>query len=159
MDHQSDLWKQQFTAEYFAVFFSSSPCQSFRSTNSNSFIYLWDCPCGSYFLPYVVALRANNGVLTSMNEILYLKIDSTLDAFPHGIFVNFELGFLTHFREIFPCNTPTKLWKTKTFPPEACNFIEKETLARVFSCEFCEIFKNTFLYRTRLFAVSARRLF
>ena len=27
---------------------------------------------------------------------------------------------------------------------EACNFIKKETLARVFSCEFCEISKNTF---------------
>ena len=27
---------------------------------------------------------------------------------------------------------------------EACNFIKKETLAQVFSCEFCEIFKNTF---------------
>ena len=28
--------------------------------------------------------------------------------------------------------------------PEACNFIQKETLAQVFSCEFCEISKNTF---------------
>ena len=28
--------------------------------------------------------------------------------------------------------------------PEACNFIKKETLAQVFSCEFCEIFKNPF---------------
>ena len=27
---------------------------------------------------------------------------------------------------------------------EACNFIEKETLAQVFSYEFCEISKNTF---------------
>ena len=27
----------------------------------------------------------------------------------------------------------------------ASNFIEKETLAQVFSCEFCEIFKNTFV--------------
>ena len=27
---------------------------------------------------------------------------------------------------------------------EACNFIKKETLAQVFYCEFCEIFKNTF---------------
>ena len=26
----------------------------------------------------------------------------------------------------------------------ACNFIEKETPAQVFSCEFCEISKNTF---------------
>ena len=30
----------------------------------------------------------------------------------------------------------------------ACNFIKKETLAQVFSCEFCEISKNTFSYRT-----------
>ena len=29
----------------------------------------------------------------------------------------------------------------------ACNFIEKETLAQVFSCEFYEIFKNNFFYR------------
>ena len=28
------------------------------------------------------------------------------------------------------------------------NFIKKETLARVFSCEFYEISKNTFSYRT-----------
>ena len=26
-------------------------------------------------------------------------------------------------------------------------FIKKETLAQVFSCEFCEIFKNTYFYR------------
>ena len=26
---------------------------------------------------------------------------------------------------------------------KACNFIKKETLAQVFSCEFCEISKNT----------------
>ena len=29
----------------------------------------------------------------------------------------------------------------------ACNFIKIETLAQVFSCEFCEIFKNAFSYR------------
>ena len=28
---------------------------------------------------------------------------------------------------------------------QACNFIKKEFLAQVFSCEFCEIFKNNFL--------------
>ena len=27
---------------------------------------------------------------------------------------------------------------------KACNFIKNETLAQVFSCEFCEISKNTF---------------
>ena len=31
---------------------------------------------------------------------------------------------------------------------EACNFIKKETLIQVFSCEFCEISKNIFSYRT-----------
>ena len=34
----------------------------------------------------------------------------------------------------------------------ACNFIKKETLAQVFSCEFYEISKNTFFYRTPLVA-------
>ena len=28
--------------------------------------------------------------------------------------------------------------------PEACNFIKKETLPQVFSCEFCKSSKNTF---------------
>ena len=30
----------------------------------------------------------------------------------------------------------------------ACNFINKETLAQMFSCEFCGVFKNAFFYRT-----------
>ena len=34
----------------------------------------------------------------------------------------------------------------------ACNFIKKETLAQVFFCEFCEISKNIFFYRTPLVA-------
>ena len=41
--------------------------------------------------------------------------------------------------------------------PEARNFIKKETLVQVFSCEFCEfreIPKNTFFYRTSLVAAS-----
>ena len=29
--------------------------------------------------------------------------------------------------------------------PKACNFIKKEALAQLFSCEFCEISKNLFL--------------
>ena len=38
---------------------------------------------------------------------------------------------------------------------EACNFIKKETLAEVFSCEFCAIYENTFFYRTPPVAASA----
>ena len=36
----------------------------------------------------------------------------------------------------------------------ACSFIKKEPLARVFSCEFCEISKNSLFYRTPLVAAS-----
>ena len=37
--------------------------------------------------------------------------------------------------------------KVAGFP---CNFIKKETLAKVFSCEFFHISRNTFCYRTAL---------
>ena len=37
---------------------------------------------------------------------------------------------------------------------KACNFIKEETLAQVFSCEFCQIFNNTFLQRTSPVAAS-----
>ena len=37
---------------------------------------------------------------------------------------------------------------------QAWVFIKKDCLAQVFSCEFCEISKNTFFYRTPPVAVS-----
>ena len=37
---------------------------------------------------------------------------------------------------------------------QACNFIKKETLALVFSCEFSKISKSTFFHRTPLVASS-----
>ena len=42
--------------------------------------------------------------------------------------------------------------------PRVCNFIKKETLAQVFSCEFCEISKNTFFHRTPPVAASVNKL-
>ena len=36
------------------------------------------------------------------------------------------------------------IFSKKSTKREACNFIKKETLAQEFSCEFCEISKNTF---------------
>ena len=38
----------------------------------------------------------------------------------------------------------------------ACNFIKKETLAQVFSCEFCEISKNNFFIEHLWTAASER---
>ena len=43
---------------------------------------------------------------------------------------------------------------SSTQASEACNFIKRENLAQVFSCEFCEISKNTFFYRTPPVAAS-----
>ena len=40
----------------------------------------------------------------------------------------------------------------------ACNFIKKETLAQVFSCEFCEISKNTF-FTEHLWATASENSF
>ena len=31
--------------------------------------------------------------------------------------------------------------------PKTCNFIKKETLSQVFTCQFCEISKNAFFHR------------
>ena len=40
-----------------------------------------------------------------------------------------------------------------------CNFIRKETLAQVFSCEYCEISKNTFSTEHILATASGRNIF
>ena len=47
---------------------------------------------------------------------------------------------------------------TKLQPPhEACNFIIKETVAQVFSYEFCVISKNTFFTEHIFFTLSEKK--
>ena len=41
----------------------------------------------------------------------------------------------------------------------ACNFIKQKTPAQVFSCEFWEISKNIFFYRTALVAASGNLVY
>ena len=41
---------------------------------------------------------------------------------------------------------------------EVINFIKNETLAQIFFCDFCEILKNTFSYRTPMVAASGTKL-
>ena len=57
----------------------------------------------------------------------------------------------------------TIIWKLRlafeVCRPQTCNFIKKETLAQVLSCEFCEISKNTFSYRTPLVAASEESIY
>ena len=54
------------------------------------------------------------------------------------------LGNLTKFTGKHLCQS-LFFNKVAGLRPQACNFIKKETLAQVFSCECCEISKNTFL--------------
>ena len=53
-----------------------------------------------------------------------------------------------------PENTCARVSFLIKLQAEPCSFIKKETLAQVFSCEFCEISKNTFSYRTPPVAAS-----
>ena len=55
-------------------------------------------------------------------------------------------------------NTCTRVSFSIKLQASACSCIKKETLAQVFSCEFYEIFLNTFLYRTLPVAASANTL-
>ena len=51
-------------------------------------------------------------------------------------------------------NTCAKVSFLIKLQPQTCNFIKKEALAELFSCEFCEISMNTFSYRTPPVVVS-----
>ena len=47
-------------------------------------------------------------------------------------------------RYVLQQKQPSEVFYEKRCSYEACNFIKKETLAQVLSCEFCKISKNTF---------------
>ena len=73
---------------------------------------------------------------------------------------NFRCSFGWFFRSSCPEVFCKKVFlevsqNSQKSPVPECNFIEKETLAEVFSCEFCEISKNIFYYRTLLVAASS----
>ena len=66
-----------------------------------------------------------------------------------------EKGVLRNFAKFTgkrPCQT--LFFNKFTGLRPACITLLKKTLAQVFSCEFCEISKNTFFYRTALVVAS-----
>ena len=67
-----------------------------------------------------------------------------------------EKGVLRNFAKFTGIHLCQSIFLNKVagLRPKACNYIKKETLAQVFACEFCEIFKNTFSYRTPPVAAS-----
>ena len=52
---------------------------------------------------------------------------------------------------------PEPLFLIKLQAAPAC-LLKKEALAQVFSCEFCEISKSTFFYRSPLVAASEEKM-
>ena len=68
-----------------------------------------------------------------------------------------EKGVLRNFSKFTQNHLCQSLFFNKV-AGSACNFMKKETLAQVFSCEFSEISKNTFFYRTTLVAASVNNV-
>ena len=55
------------------------------------------------------------------------------------------------------CSVKKLYLETAKLTTVACSFIKKDTLAKVFAREICEISKNTFYCRTPLMAASEKR--
>ena len=56
-------------------------------------------------------------------------------------------------------NSSARVSFLMTLQTKVYNFIKKETLTQVFSCEFCKISKNIFSYRTFPVATSVNKIF
>ena len=59
-----------------------------------------------------------------------------------------------HKRNRIICLSCWRYFANNSKKPQACNFILKKILSQMFSCDFCEIFKNTYFFRTPLVAAS-----
>ena len=53
-------------------------------------------------------------------------------------------------------NTCTRVSLLTKLRPQACEYVKKETLAQVFSCEIFVVYKSTFFHRTPLAAASVK---
>ena len=70
----------------------------------------------------------------------------------------YNKGVLKNFAKFIEKHLCQSLYFNKVagFIEKSCNFIEIETLAQVFSYEFCKISKNTFSHRKPPVAASAQ---
>ena len=74
----------------------------------------------------------------------FLRYDESLKTFTEAVDrgCSVKKGVIKNFEKFTGKRQRKSLFLNKV---EACNFIKKKTLAQVFSCEFREIFENTFL--------------
>ena len=89
-------------------------------------------------------------VINKEEQLMLLKAFFVL----HGeVLTGFKCSFKKQLPKLFnlvylsfQIDSPLQLNKYKISQP--ANFIKKENLVQVLSCEFCEIYKNTFLQNT-----------
>ena len=86
----------------------------------------------------------------SEGALLIISLNKMLLHYPAGIYLLKVNNRDTEIR----CEISSKLTVKTPERRQACNFIKKETLTKVFSCEFYEISKNTFSYWTPPVAAS-----
>ena len=98
-------------------------------------------------------LELNSKSKNVMIQIVSLYSDRS--SRPKKVFC--KEGGLTSFIKFTGKQLTDSLFKL-SYRPQPCNFIKKETLAQVFCCEFCKLFKNNFFYRTPLVAASVLKL-
>ena len=86
-----------------------------------------------------------------MNPNTYKDFQICISVVYLGIVLIFKLSYASRFVD----STNSRVSDTEAATRgvlQLCsgpyNFIKKETMAQVFSCEFCEISKNTFLQNT-----------
>ena len=91
------------------------------------------------FLSGESSITGNLPVQSRFISVSYLHVK-------YGIWRSLECSFCQIIWNSFLWYKP--LWSVLICIEKACNFILKKSLAQVFSCEFCEISKNTFFYRT-----------
>ena len=85
----------------------------------------------------------------------FISGSSRLEVFcKKGVLRNFANFIGKHLCQSLFFNKITGLGLQFILQAYACNFIKKQTLAQVFSCEFCKISKNTFFHGTPLVAIS-----
>ena len=115
--------------------------------------------CSTYNSP--LCLRSNN-IKSVFDSVIIVVVVTPYPFQKQPPEVLCKNGVLRNFTKFTGKHLCQRLFFNKVagLRPEACNFIEKESLAQLFPCEFCEISKNTFFaehLRATGFAVYLRQ--
>ena len=115
----------------------------FVSANQNCYHCVKSVPRRSFFWSIFSSIRTSKNCIWTLFTQCMWKYETAKE-----VIRNFKCF------KLFRSSRPEVFCKKGVLGNATCNFVKKETLAQVFSCEFCEISKNTFFHRTPLMAAS-----